>query len=73
VSAPARRGEGPSDASHAYRLLTTLIRHAGKVLTHQQLLKEVWGRPGTDQPHYLHVFMAPGGRSSSIPRGRAIS
>jgi len=59
VSAPARRGEGPSDASHAYRvpLLITLIRHAGKVLTHQQLLKEVWGRPGTDQPHYLHVFM----------------
>jgi two-component system, OmpR family, KDP operon response regulator KdpE len=41
-----------------YRVLTTLIRHAGKVLTHQQLLKEVWGRPGTDQPHYPHVFMA---------------
>lgn len=41
-----------------YRLLTTLIRHAGKVLTHQQLLKEVWGRPYADQPHYLHVYMA---------------
>lgn len=40
-----------------YRLLTTLIRHAGKVLTHQQLLKEVWGRPYSDQPHYLHVYM----------------
>jgi two-component system KDP operon response regulator KdpE len=26
-----------------YRLLTTLIRHAGKILTHQHLLKEVWG------------------------------
>jgi two-component system KDP operon response regulator KdpE len=40
-----------------YRLLTTLIRHAGKVLTHRQLLKEVWGRPYADQPHYLHVYM----------------
>lgn len=40
-----------------YRLLTTLIKHAGKVLTHKQLLKEVWGRPYDDQPHYLHVFM----------------
>jgi two-component system, OmpR family, KDP operon response regulator KdpE len=41
-----------------YRLLTTLIKHAGKVLTHRQLLGEVWGRPYTDQPHYLHVYMA---------------
>jgi len=40
-----------------YRLLTTLIKHAGKVLTHRQLLKLVWGRPYDDQPHYLHVFM----------------
>jgi two-component system, OmpR family, KDP operon response regulator KdpE len=40
-----------------YRLLTTLIKHAGKVLTHKQLLKDVWGRPYDDQPHYLHVFM----------------
>ena len=40
-----------------YRLLTTLVKHAGKVLTHKQLLKEVWGRPYDDQPHYLHVFM----------------
>jgi len=41
-----------------YRLLTTLVKHAGKVLTHRQLLKEVWGRPYSDQPHYLHVYMA---------------
>jgi two-component system, OmpR family, KDP operon response regulator KdpE len=41
-----------------YRLLTTLVKHAGKVLTHQQLLKEVWG-PGTPQEtHYLRVYMA---------------
>jgi two-component system, OmpR family, KDP operon response regulator KdpE len=41
-----------------YRLLTVLIRHAGKVLTHRQLLKEVWGPSHTDQPHYLRVYMA---------------
>jgi two-component system, OmpR family, KDP operon response regulator KdpE len=41
-----------------YRLLTTLARHAGKVLTRNQLLKEVWGRAYTDQAHYLHVYMA---------------
>jgi len=40
-----------------YRLLTTLVKHAGKVLTHNLLLKEVWGKPYTDQPHYLHVYM----------------
>jgi len=41
-----------------YRLLTTLIRHAGKVLTHRQLLLEVWGPPYADQAHYLRVYMA---------------
>jgi two-component system KDP operon response regulator KdpE len=41
-----------------YRLLMTLARHAGKVLTRNQLLKEVWGRAYTDQAHYLHVYMA---------------
>jgi two-component system KDP operon response regulator KdpE len=41
-----------------YRLLTTLIRHAGKVLTHRQLLTEVWGPPYADQAHYLRVYMA---------------
>jgi two-component system KDP operon response regulator KdpE len=41
-----------------YKLLTTLIRHAGKVLTHHQLLKEVWGSVQGAQPHYLRVYMA---------------
>jgi two-component system KDP operon response regulator KdpE len=40
-----------------YKLLTTLIRHAGKVVTHRQLLQEVWGPGHTDQPHYLRVYM----------------
>jgi len=41
-----------------YRLLTTLAKHAGKVLTRNQLLTEVWGRAYADQVHYLHVHMA---------------
>lgn len=41
-----------------YKLLTTLIRHAGKVLTHRVLLKEVWGPNHTHENHYLRVFMA---------------
>jgi two-component system KDP operon response regulator KdpE len=41
-----------------YRLLSTLIRHAGKVLTHRQLLLEVWGPPYAEQAHYLRVYMA---------------
>lgn len=40
-----------------YRLLTTLIRHAGKVLTHRQLLTEVWGPSHLNQAHYLRVYM----------------
>jgi two-component system KDP operon response regulator KdpE len=41
-----------------YRLLTTLIRHAGKVLTHRQLLTEVWGPNQAEQAHYLRVYAA---------------
>jgi two-component system KDP operon response regulator KdpE len=40
-----------------YRLLALLARHAGKVLTHRQLLKEVWGPGAVDQTHYLRVYM----------------
>jgi two-component system KDP operon response regulator KdpE len=40
-----------------YRLLTTLVRHAGRVLTHQQLLREVWGPAYVENQHYLRVYM----------------
>jgi len=40
-----------------YKLLTTLVRHAGMVLTHRQLLKEVWGPLHTDEAHYVRVYM----------------
>lgn len=41
-----------------YRLLTTMIKHAGKVITHRQLLKEVWGPDSLFETHYLRVYMA---------------
>jgi two-component system, OmpR family, KDP operon response regulator KdpE len=41
-----------------YKLLTTLVRHAGKVVTHRQLLREVWGPSHEDHAHYVRVYMA---------------
>ena len=41
-----------------FRLLALLARHGGKVLTHRQLLHEVWGPRNTHQTHYLRVHMA---------------
>ena len=41
-----------------YRLLTTLAQHAGKVLTHAFLLKEIWGPDSEDQAHNLRVVLA---------------
>jgi two-component system KDP operon response regulator KdpE len=41
-----------------YRLLVNLARNAGKVMTHRQLLKEVWGPGHADQTQYLRVYMA---------------
>lgn len=41
-----------------YKLLTTMIAHAGKVLTHRFLLREVWGPYDAQETHYLRVFVA---------------
>jgi two-component system, OmpR family, KDP operon response regulator KdpE len=40
-----------------YRLLAQLVKHAGKVLTHRQLLKDVWGPGSVNESHYLRVYM----------------
>ncbi len=40
-----------------YRLLTALIAHPGKVLTHRHLLREVWGPGNTEHSHYLRIYM----------------
>jgi two-component system, OmpR family, KDP operon response regulator KdpE len=40
-----------------YRLLTTLVKHAGKVCTQRQLLTEVWGPGHVERGHYVRVYM----------------
>ena len=41
-----------------YSLLRLLVRNAGKVVTHRQILKEVWGPAYGEQTHYLRVYVA---------------
>jgi two-component system KDP operon response regulator KdpE len=41
-----------------YALLRLLVVHAGKVLTHRQILTEVWGPKAAGQTHYLRVYIA---------------
>ncbi|UQA55585.1 response regulator [Polyangium aurulentum] len=40
-----------------YKLVAVLAQNAGKVVTHRQLLREVWGPGHVEQPHYLRVYM----------------
>ena len=39
-----------------YKLLSVFVKNAGKVLTHLQLLKEVWGKNSTENSHYLRIY-----------------
>jgi two-component system KDP operon response regulator KdpE len=41
-----------------YELLRLLVRRAGKVLTHRQILQEVWGPGHENDTHYLRVYIA---------------
>jgi two-component system KDP operon response regulator KdpE len=40
-----------------YKILSTLVQHAGKVVTHRQLLTEVWGAEYSEEAQYLRVYM----------------
>jgi two-component system KDP operon response regulator KdpE len=40
-----------------YRLLGVLVRSAGRVLTHQQILRQVWGPAHAAETNYLRVYM----------------
>jgi two-component system KDP operon response regulator KdpE len=40
-----------------YKLLTVLMRNAGRVMTHRQLLEAVWGPKQTEETHYLRVYL----------------
>jgi two-component system, OmpR family, KDP operon response regulator KdpE len=41
-----------------YSLLRLFVQHAGKVLTHRQILRDVWGPNAVEQTHYLRVYIA---------------
>ncbi len=51
-------GKELSFTATEYNLLRLLVRHAGKVLTHRFLLREVWGPNSESQNHYLRVYVA---------------
>jgi two-component system KDP operon response regulator KdpE len=51
-------GAAVSLTPHEYALLTLLARNEGKLLTHQAILREVWGRAYADESHYLHVYVS---------------
>lgn len=41
-----------------YKLLSTLIKYSGRVVTHNHLLREAWGAEYSGETHYLRVYMA---------------
>jgi two-component system KDP operon response regulator KdpE len=41
-----------------FRLLTALVKNAGKVMTHRQLMKEVWGPSYAESAHYLRIYIS---------------
>ena len=51
------RGQPVHLTPNEFRLLGVLVKHAGMVLTHRQLLKEVWGPGSGQENHYLRVYM----------------
>jgi len=53
-----RRGEEVRLTRTQFRVLSVLARQAGKVVTHRQLLKEVWGLSSLEDNHYLRIYMA---------------
>ncbi len=52
-----RKGEEVHLTPIEYKLLTVLAGHAGLVLTHRQILSEVWGPGHVDESHYLRIFV----------------
>jgi two-component system, OmpR family, KDP operon response regulator KdpE len=53
-----RKGEEVKLTATEYNLLRLFVQHAGKVLTHRQILKDVWGPNYVEQTHYLRVYLA---------------
>jgi len=54
----AYKGQEVKLTATEYTLLRLFVRHAGKVLTHRQILREVWGAAHEENTQYLRVYMA---------------
>lgn len=50
-------GEEVHLTPHEYHLLSIMVKHAGKVVTYQQLLREIWGKHTPEHNTYLRVHM----------------
>ncbi|GAA4325500.1 two-component system response regulator KdpE [Pigmentiphaga soli] len=55
--AVTRGGERVHLTAIEYRLLGVLLAHRGKVMTHRELLREVWGPSHVQDHHYLRIYM----------------
>lgn len=55
--AVSRNGETVRLTNREYRLLATLAAHRGKVMTHRELLRDVWGPAYVGNNHYLRIYM----------------
>lgn len=66
----ARGGQAIHLTPIEYKLLVLLARHAGRVLTHRQILKEVWGPAYAAHTHYVRVHMAELRRKLEPERSR---
>jgi len=53
----AKDGADVKLSAKEYALLRLLVSHRGKVLTHRQILREIWGPNAEEQTHYLRVYM----------------
>lgn len=51
------KGEELKLTPKEYDILSMLVRHAGRVVTHQFLLREIWGPTYTSETHYLRVYV----------------
>lgn len=55
-----------------FLLLSVLCKNAGKVVTHKQLLKEVWGTHAEDRAEYLRVYITHLRKKLNLPKGKPI-
>jgi two-component system KDP operon response regulator KdpE len=64
------KGEEVKLTATEYALLKVLAQHAGKVVTHKQLLRDVWGPNAEEQSQYLRVYMTHLRKKIEVPEAR---